>query len=59
MDDKTKKRFEIRNMDLETVEKLNKIRALLNLSQSETLKKIILYYYEKKLDDLLKKFKGP
>lgn len=57
MNDKTKKRFEIRNMDLETVEKLNKIRALLNLSQSETLKKVILYYYEKKLDDLLKKFK--
>jgi len=53
---KNKKRFEVREMDIKTIEKLNKIRKLLNLSQSKTLEKIINDYYERNKNKLIKQF---
>lgn len=50
------KRFEIRNLEPKTLEKLNKIRKLLGLSQAKTLETIIEFYLSKNKDKLLKEF---
>jgi len=51
-----KKRYEIRNMDSKTIEKLNKLRKLMNLKQNEVIKKIIDEYFERNKDKLIKQF---
>ena len=50
------KRFEVRDVSQDTIEKLNKIRKMLNLTQAETLQEIIYYYYENEKDNLIKNF---
>lgn len=52
-----KERYEIRNLRINTIDKIKKISLLENITINETISRAIDFYFKSKLEDFILKIK--